>query len=155
MIKVEVQKNLIGVEDMLLGFGTVTQQRGDTSATVTKFNAGSLPFSETQTLIEASETAAEQIAFLQANQALLTSAVEVITLLQQLSVNIDQLAAWLVAGNVLSPFQAYNKTVATNTSLASNLNFTMLEDTVINPGVSITLGANTKLYIIKGEEVTP
>jgi histidinol-phosphate/aromatic aminotransferase/cobyric acid decarboxylase-like protein len=155
-IKVTVQKNLIAVQDLLIGFGTVTQRRGKTDVIVDKINAGNLPFSDTKTLQEAYDEAAEQLAFLQANQELLTNAVSVITLLQNLSVSIDELALWLTNGsNTLSAFHAYAQRVNQDEVLASNLNYTMLEDTIIEEDVTITLGENTKLYILKGEEVIP
>lgn len=47
MIKVTVQKNLIGLEDLLIGLGTVEQDRGPSSAspvTITRINGANLPY---------------------------------------------------------------------------------------------------------------
>lgn len=47
MIKVTIQRNLIGLEDLLIGVGTVQQQRGPASlapVTVTKINGSNLPY---------------------------------------------------------------------------------------------------------------
>lgn len=47
MIKVNVQKNLIGLEDLLVGIGTVSQNRGPTGTapvTITKINGSNMPY---------------------------------------------------------------------------------------------------------------
>lgn len=47
MIKVDVQKNLIGIEDLLVGVGTVQQVRGPASSdpiTITKINGSNMPY---------------------------------------------------------------------------------------------------------------
>jgi microcystin-dependent protein len=46
MIQVIVQKNLIGLEDLLIGVGTVTQERGPgpTEVEITKINGANLPY---------------------------------------------------------------------------------------------------------------
>lgn len=48
MIKVTVQRNLIALEDLLIGVGTVTQERGATPTilTLTKINGGNMPYDE-------------------------------------------------------------------------------------------------------------
>ncbi len=48
--KLEVQKNLLALEDFLLGFGQVTQDRGGVPTLVTEVNAGNFPFDIDNTL---------------------------------------------------------------------------------------------------------
>lgn len=52
MIKVTVTKNLVGLEDLLTGVGTVSQQRGPSGnmVTITKINASNLPFDNENSL---------------------------------------------------------------------------------------------------------
>lgn len=50
MIQIEVQKNLICLEDLLLGVGTVNQTRGQVTAPVTKINGANFPYDLTQTM---------------------------------------------------------------------------------------------------------
>lgn len=55
MIKVTVQKNLIGLEDLLIGVGTVAQARGPTGTTpvtITKINGANFPYDENFTMAE-------------------------------------------------------------------------------------------------------
>lgn len=55
MIKVTVQKNLIGLEDLLVGVGTVTQNRGPTGTapmTITKINGANFPYDDEYTMKE-------------------------------------------------------------------------------------------------------
>lgn len=52
MRQINLNRQLLGLEDILFGTGTVTQTRGGQLATVTKVNAGNLPFDETRTLIQ-------------------------------------------------------------------------------------------------------
>lgn len=53
MIKVDVTRNLIGREDLLLGVGTVQQQRGNSSTiAITKINGSNFPYDETHTMKE-------------------------------------------------------------------------------------------------------
>lgn len=55
MIKVDVTKNLIALEDLLVGVGTVGQQRGPTGTApvqVTKINGSNLPYDETYSMQE-------------------------------------------------------------------------------------------------------
>lgn len=156
MIQVEVQKNLVAVEDILFGVGKTTQTRGDQQVIVTKLNAMNMPFDETQSLADRIAEMDDQYQYMMQNRDLLMAAVEVIALLQALQVNIDDLAAWLAQGsNALSAFQPYSQRVVHDEVLADNVNYTMLEDTIIEEDVTITLGTNTKLYIMKGEEFTP
>jgi len=49
---IEIEKNLIGKEDILFGVGTVTQQRGGKSVSITKINTAEMPYDETLTLAE-------------------------------------------------------------------------------------------------------
>lgn len=156
MLKVEVEKNLIGLEDMLFGVGEVTQNRGGSPVTVTKINAANLPFDETRSLLERIEEMDEQYEFMMENRDLMMAAIEVVTLLNALSVNIDDLAAWLVNGSgQLSAFHAYKQEVTEDEFLADGVNYTMLEDTIIGEDVVINMGVGTKLYVLKGEEFVP
>lgn len=50
--KMTFQRNLIGLEDLLLGTGTVSQTRGNTPVNVTKINASIFPYDDTFTLKE-------------------------------------------------------------------------------------------------------
>ena len=55
MIKVTVQKNLIGLEDLLTGVGTVTQNRGPTgtaAVTITRINGANFPYDADNTMAE-------------------------------------------------------------------------------------------------------
>lgn len=52
MIQITVQKNLICLEDLLLGVGTVNQTRGVTTAPVTKINGSNLPYDADFTMKE-------------------------------------------------------------------------------------------------------
>lgn len=49
-MKVEINRQLLGLEDQLFGVGTVTQVRNGQNVIVTKINAANLPFNETQSL---------------------------------------------------------------------------------------------------------
>lgn len=67
MIKVDVQKNLLGLEDLLLGTGTVEQQRGPSTAaktTITKINGANFPYDDNETMqqkIDALQAAIDSI----------------------------------------------------------------------------------------------
>lgn len=50
--KMTFQRNLIGMEDLLLGLGKVTQTRGITQSEVTKISASIFPYDDTKTLKE-------------------------------------------------------------------------------------------------------
>lgn len=55
MIKVTVQKNLIGLEDLLVGVGTASQARGPTgtaAVTITKINGANFPYDAEYTMAE-------------------------------------------------------------------------------------------------------
>ena len=55
MIKVTVQKNLVGLEDLLVGVGTVEQSRGPTgtaAVTITKINGANFPYDATTSMGE-------------------------------------------------------------------------------------------------------
>lgn len=56
MRSINLNRQLVGIEDLLIGFGTVMQTRGGQQALVTKINAGSLPFDETQSLLQWAQT---------------------------------------------------------------------------------------------------
>lgn len=49
-MKVEINRQLLGTEDLLLGVGTVEQTRGNSLVTITKINADNLPYDETTTI---------------------------------------------------------------------------------------------------------
>jgi hypothetical protein len=51
-MKVNINRQLAGLEDLLFGIGTVEQTRQGSTVVVTKINAGNLPFDELQTLSE-------------------------------------------------------------------------------------------------------
>jgi hypothetical protein len=55
-MQIEINRQLLGLEDLLFGEGTATQTRAGQSVTVTKINAANLPFDETTTLLEVLET---------------------------------------------------------------------------------------------------
>lgn len=52
-MQVTINRQLLGIEDLLFGVGTVEQIRGGQLLTVTKINAANLPFDNTRTLAEA------------------------------------------------------------------------------------------------------
>lgn len=49
-MKVEINRQLLGLEDQLFGVGTVTQLRNGEAVVVTRINAANLPFDETMSL---------------------------------------------------------------------------------------------------------
>lgn len=153
MIKVTVQKNLIALEDLLVGQGTVVQRRGNTDVTVTRINASNFPFDGSTTLGQKLEEIDDQYQYILSNQDKLNAAVNVEQLLEALADDIVALRAWLVNGNVLSAFQPFLKEVTTDVSLANNLNYVTLEETIITG--DITIGTGAALYILKGEEFVP
>ena len=51
-MQIVLNRQLLGLEDLAFGLGTVEQTRGDQVVTVTLINAANLPFNETQTLLE-------------------------------------------------------------------------------------------------------
>lgn len=55
-MKVTINRQLLGLEDLLFGTGTVTQTRAGQEVEITEINAGNLPFDETQTLLEWAQT---------------------------------------------------------------------------------------------------
>lgn len=55
-MQIEINRQLLGLEDLLFGEGTVQQTRAGQSVTVTKINAANLSFNETDTLVEVLET---------------------------------------------------------------------------------------------------
>ena len=54
--EITVNRQLLGLEDLLFGVGIVTQIRAGQSVNLTRINAGNLPFSETQTLLQWAQT---------------------------------------------------------------------------------------------------
>ena len=52
MREININRQLLGIEDLLFGFGQVTQTRAGQSVNITKINAGNLPFDETQSLLQ-------------------------------------------------------------------------------------------------------
>lgn len=57
MREININRQLLGIEDLLFGFGQVTQTRAGQSIDITKINAGNLPFDETQSLLQWAQTA--------------------------------------------------------------------------------------------------
>lgn len=156
MIQVEVQKNLIGLEDLLVGVGTVTQRRGKQDVNITRINAANFPYDNNLSLAQKSAEIQEQYQYIVDNRPLLLAALEAQSMFAQLSVHIDQLALWLTVGdNHLSAFKPFAQRVLEDETLAANINHVMLEETVIEEDVVITLGTNANLYVLKGEEFIP
>lgn len=156
MIKVEVQKNLIALQDLLVGHGNVVQRRGNADVTVSKINAGNFPFDETLSLADKVLEINTMYAELMALRPMLEENLTISSMLANMSVHIDQLALWLTVGdNQLSAFKPFAQVVLEDETLAANVNYAMLEDTEIAEDVTITLGTNTHLYVLKGEEFTP
>ena len=54
-MKVAINRQLLGLEDLVFGEGSVTQIRGNQEVIITKINASNLPFDETRTLKQALE----------------------------------------------------------------------------------------------------
>lgn len=52
MREINLNRQLLGLEDLEFGIGTVEQTRAGTKVNITKINAGNLPFDETRTLVE-------------------------------------------------------------------------------------------------------
>ena len=52
MREININRQLLGLEDLLFGVGIVTQIRAGQSVNLTRINAGNLPFNETQSLLE-------------------------------------------------------------------------------------------------------
>ena len=50
--EININRQLLGLEDLLFGVGIVTQTRAGQSVDITRINASNLPFNETQTLLE-------------------------------------------------------------------------------------------------------
>jgi len=151
MIKVDVTRNLIGLEDLLTGVGTVTQMRGGSPVSITKINAQNLPFDEAATLAEKINYIDTQYNYFVENQSRLDTALEVIDLLQQLDASIEDLTLWLTNGsNQLSAFHAYAQTVSEDQTLISGRNYVMLEDTIIEDGVTVTINPGANLYLLTG-----
>lgn len=48
--EVLIERNLAGLEDLLIGTGTVVQRRANKNVTVTKLNSKNFPFDEKRTL---------------------------------------------------------------------------------------------------------
>jgi len=61
MKTIEFQKNLIALEDLLIGTGTVSQTRGITPVTVTKINGANLPYDGVDTLADKIDDLQSQI----------------------------------------------------------------------------------------------
>ena len=62
MRQITLNRQLLGLEDLLFGTGTVTQNRANQVVTITEINAGNLPFDETRTLVEfAQDTNIEEL----------------------------------------------------------------------------------------------
>lgn len=151
MIKVDVTRNLIGLEDLLTGVGTVTQTRGGNTVSITKINAQNLPFDEATTLAEKINFIDTQYNYFVENQSRLDTALEMLDLLQQLDVSIEELTLWLTNGsNQLSAFHAYAQTVSEDQTLISGRNYVMLEDTIIEDGVTVTINPGANLYLLTG-----
>lgn len=60
-MKVNINRQLAGLEDLLFGVGTVDQDRQGTTVTVTKINASNLPFDDLNTLAEVMAPINEQV----------------------------------------------------------------------------------------------
>lgn len=52
MKNINLNRQKLGLEDLLFGLGTVLQTRGGQEVSITKINVGNMPFDETQSLIE-------------------------------------------------------------------------------------------------------
>ena len=62
MRQITLNRQLLGLEDLLFGTGTVTQNRANQVVTITEINVGNLPFDETRTLVEfAQDTNLEEL----------------------------------------------------------------------------------------------
>lgn len=55
-MRVDLNRQLLGLEDITFGVGTVTQTRGGQQVVITKLNAANLPFDEINTLQEVLDT---------------------------------------------------------------------------------------------------
>lgn len=83
MIQVQVTKNKILTEDLELGVGTVEQQRGNSTFTGEKINAGIFPYDETHTLAEHMALVDLQYNYIIANVVSDPSAVPMLNLIRK------------------------------------------------------------------------
>ena len=72
-MKIKINRQLAGVEDIAWGTGTVDQLRGGKTVTITEINAGNMPFDESLTLKEALDTRYPEIAAVGENIAIVTT----------------------------------------------------------------------------------
>lgn len=124
-MKVSINRQLLGIEDLLLGEGTVTQPRGSADVTVTKINAQNLPWGpiEGQTYAEAIE---EKVQICETAATTVTDAVALVDPLMANITNINLLANDLPNVDLV----------------ANNL-----------PNVDIVAGNSTNINLVAGNEV--
>lgn len=117
--EININRQLLGLEDILFGTGTVEQTRGGQLVTVTKVNAGNLPFDETRTLIQWAQ-----------------------------SVNLEQLGNIITELQAIYDNLASISNVEDNLSLLNNIisNITVLQE--LHTNLSILQNVNSNITII-------
>ncbi len=147
--KLQIQKNLIAIEDLLVGIGAVVQNRGGTNVTVNKINASNLPYNAEQTLGEFAAALTATVETISTNANLLMDSAEFMVLAQSLQDNIAELTAWLSTGtniDTLTPYKPFGQVLSGTNNLAGNINWVSVGDLEVAEGASVTVGAGGQLF---------
>ena len=116
--EININRQLLGIEDLLFGFGQVTQTRAGQSVNITKINAGNLPFDETQSLLQWTQNT--NLAELGAMTVELQAIYDSIDALNSLEDNLVALNTLALAINCLN-------NLCTNLSKLQNIDTNMLK----------------------------
>lgn len=119
MRQINLNRQLLGLEDILFGTGTVTQTRGGQLATVTKINAGNLPFDETRTLIQWAQ-----------------------------SVNVEALGSMITELQAIYDNLAIISNIEDNLALLNNINSNITVLQTLHTNLSILQNVNSNIPII-------
>lgn len=127
--EININRQLLGLEDILFGTGTVEQTRGGQLVTVTKVNAGNLPFDETRTLIQWAQSV---------NVEALGS------MITELQAIYDNLASIINIEDNLTLLNTINSNITVLQELHTNLS--ILQN--VNSNITIITEVNTNLDIL-------
>jgi uncharacterized cupin superfamily protein len=147
--KLQIQKNLIAIEDLLVGIGAIVQNRGGTDVTVNKINAANLPYDDEQTLGEFADALTATVETISTNANLLIDSAEFMVLAQSLQDNIAELTAWLSTGtniDTLTPYKPFGQVLSGTNNLAGDINWVSVGDLEVEEGASVTVGAGANLF---------
>lgn len=149
--RIQIERNLAGLEDLLFGFGIINQTRDGEVVPVTKINAGNLPFSETENLAEKMAvvdevlalftTYADEFQFIQDNSAAILAIPGQLSDMQDIEANITLMYDAFLAGSIAvkcDPILLADFIIPDNTSLAVH------GDIDLN-GFDIIFGVNSHL----------